>query len=247
MNTSLMNNKIIVIVVAFIVAALVAWWWVQMSAPEMPAPSAETAAAVYSDGVTTVEATFDNAAGAVTFTHPDVGTVTLPQAVSASGARYANEDESIVFWEHQDEATITKDGAEIFRGAIQRDKAGAAAASRTADIDDVAGVWVWERTTLSDGSVVAPAEPESFVIAFSDDGIIVGNTDCNDFAGTYQVIKEGFIVISAGAIEKTTCAESQEADFIVALVSASHIDVSQSDKLIMTVNEGQNTMYLKKI
>lgn len=73
--------------------------------------------ATYSDGVTTVDAVFDISADTVTFTHPSVGTVTLSQAISGSGARYANEDESIVFWEHQNEATISHNGEDIFTGA----------------------------------------------------------------------------------------------------------------------------------
>jgi membrane-bound inhibitor of C-type lysozyme len=35
----------------------------------------------------------------------------LQRAISGSGARYANDDESIVFWEHHGEATLEIDGA----------------------------------------------------------------------------------------------------------------------------------------
>lgn len=72
--------------------------------------------AEYTDGATTVAAVFHIADETVSFTHPTSGTFTLPVAVSASGARYANADESIVFWEHQGEVTITKNNEEIFRG-----------------------------------------------------------------------------------------------------------------------------------
>lgn len=72
----------------------------------------------YSNGTDSVKASFDNKKGTVTFTHPSLGTVTLPQAISGSGARYANQDETIVFWEHQGEATITKNGAEVFKGLL---------------------------------------------------------------------------------------------------------------------------------
>lgn len=37
----------------------------------------------------------------------------LQRARSASGARYANEDESIVFWEHQGEATLKINGETV--------------------------------------------------------------------------------------------------------------------------------------
>src|SRR5262245_14901229 len=66
--------------------------------------------ASYSNGSVKVEAIFDNTAKTVTFTEASIGTITLPQALSASGARYANKDESIVFWEHQGELTITNNG-----------------------------------------------------------------------------------------------------------------------------------------
>lgn len=79
--------------------------------------------AEYSDGTTTVIATFYNDPkdfknSTVTFTEPSIGNVTLPAAVSGSGARYANSDESVVFWEHQSEATIGKDGKDVFVGKI---------------------------------------------------------------------------------------------------------------------------------
>lgn len=72
--------------------------------------------AEYTDGAITVAVVFHIADETVSFTHPTSGTFTLPIAVSASGARYTNADESIVFWEHQGEVTITKNNEEIFRG-----------------------------------------------------------------------------------------------------------------------------------
>jgi membrane-bound inhibitor of C-type lysozyme len=40
----------------------------------------------------------------------------LNQAISASGARYANEDETVIFWEHQGEAMVEMDGEIIYQG-----------------------------------------------------------------------------------------------------------------------------------
>ena len=42
----------------------------------------------------------------------------LPQAVSASGARYATADESVVFWEHQGEAKVEMNGAVLHEGCV---------------------------------------------------------------------------------------------------------------------------------
>ena len=44
----------------------------------------------------------------------------LPQGMSGSGARYANKDESLVFWNKGDTAFITEgaDGKETFSGCV---------------------------------------------------------------------------------------------------------------------------------
>ena len=46
--------------------------------------------------------------GSVVLTLSDGRTLTLPQAISASGARYANQSESFVFWNKGDTAFITE-------------------------------------------------------------------------------------------------------------------------------------------
>ncbi|MFA4999621.1 MAG: MliC family protein [Parcubacteria group bacterium] len=43
----------------------------------------------------------------------DGRTFDLPQTISASGARFANEDESFVFWNKGDNATILENGEEV--------------------------------------------------------------------------------------------------------------------------------------
>lgn len=75
--------------------------------------------ASYSDSITTINASFNNTKQTVTFSQNDIGTVTLSRAMSGSGIRYANSDESLVFWEHQEELTITKDGKILFQGKVQ--------------------------------------------------------------------------------------------------------------------------------
>ena len=60
---------------------------------------------------------FDNDAQTVTVGLPD-GEVTLPQTVSGSGARYANEDESIVFWNKGDEAMVEVNGETVYQGCV---------------------------------------------------------------------------------------------------------------------------------
>lgn len=44
--------------------------------------------------------------------------ITLPRAISASGARYANADESIVFWNKGDTAFIEENGTITYQDCI---------------------------------------------------------------------------------------------------------------------------------
>ena len=49
--------------------------------------------------------------GSVRLALSDGRKISLPQAVSASGARYANTDDSFVFWDKGDTAFITENGS----------------------------------------------------------------------------------------------------------------------------------------
>lgn len=75
----------------------------------------------YSSNGNSLLVTFNNTNHTVTLNNPQTGTITLPQAISASGARYADSDENIVFWEHQGEGILTVNNQEIFRGKISSD------------------------------------------------------------------------------------------------------------------------------
>ena len=71
-------------------------------------------------GGKTIEASFY--ADKVALKLSDGRTMTLPQAMAASGARYATKDESFVFWNKGDKAFVTegKDGAETYSGCVTK-------------------------------------------------------------------------------------------------------------------------------
>jgi membrane-bound inhibitor of C-type lysozyme len=46
--------------------------------------------------------------------------LSLPHAMSASGARYANDDESIVFWNKGETAFITENGKNTYDGCVTK-------------------------------------------------------------------------------------------------------------------------------
>jgi membrane-bound inhibitor of C-type lysozyme len=91
-----------------------------------PEPSEDTGAAADSDVIeatfacpdgTTMDTVFDNAADTVTVTLPD-GTVTLPRAVSASGARYS--DGTTTFWNKGDEALVEVNGEIVYQNCVEQ-------------------------------------------------------------------------------------------------------------------------------
>ena len=56
--------------------------------------------------------------GSVALTLSDGRTMTLPQTLSADGGRYANADESIIFWNKGDTAFITEGGADTYTHCV---------------------------------------------------------------------------------------------------------------------------------
>lgn len=56
--------------------------------------------------------------GEVALTLSDGRAITLPQTISASGARYATPDESMVFWNKGDTAFITENETETFSNCV---------------------------------------------------------------------------------------------------------------------------------
>ena len=71
-------------------------------------------------GGKSIEATFY--ASSVSLTLSYGRSLTLPQAMSGSGARYANKDETFVFWNKGDTAFVTegKDGKETYSGCATK-------------------------------------------------------------------------------------------------------------------------------
>lgn len=224
-----MSKNIIYIFIVLVVLGSVIYL-VAHTGPKDTAEVPAIAVAAYSDGVTTVEATFDNEEMTVTFAHPSVGELTLPRVVAASGARYANEDESIVFWEHQGDAFITKDGETIFNSGADA---------------TLSGTWMWERSVMRDGSEVLPKEASAFTISFGADNRVSGTTDCNGFSGSYDHPSEGSVTFGPLASTKMYCEGSQEMEFTSMLSEVGTYVISEDGNALTLLAETGN-MYFKK-
>ena len=71
-------------------------------------------------GGKSIEATFY--ASSVSLTLSDGRSLTVPQAMSGSGARYANKDETFVFWNKDDTAFVIEgdDGKDTYSGCATK-------------------------------------------------------------------------------------------------------------------------------
>jgi membrane-bound inhibitor of C-type lysozyme len=73
-------------------------------------PSGDKVTISYEDNTNSAKLLFENK------------TYYLKKAISASGARYASEDEKVIFWEHQGKAMIEIDGKKLFENCVFQDK-----------------------------------------------------------------------------------------------------------------------------
>lgn len=86
-----------------------------------PTPPATIKAAFRCAGGKSIAATFRNGKqSSVRLAMSDGRTLDLPQAPSASGARYANAGESIVFWNKGDTAFVEENGKTTYEGCTTR-------------------------------------------------------------------------------------------------------------------------------
>lgn len=227
-NQYMHKNIIYIFIVVVVLGSVV--YLVSKERPRGQEEVQESTSASYSDGVTTVEASFDNENMTVTFSHASTGDLTLPRVVAASGARYANEDESIVFWEHQGDALITKDGEVVFNSGADA---------------TLTGRWTWERLVKNDGSEVFPRKDSAFTITFGADRRVSGTTDCNGFSGSYEHPGEGSVAFGALASTKMFCEGSQEAEFTGILSGVGSYVISE-DGSELTLMAEEGNMYFKK-
>ena len=107
-----MNSKIILIIIFCVAVIGAAWLWYDYRQNTALSGLPPSISAVFScpDGEQ-IDATFVNGNNPhVDLTFSDGTNISLPQAISADGARYANADESFVFWNVGDSAMVQQNG-----------------------------------------------------------------------------------------------------------------------------------------
>lgn len=249
----MMSNKAILVTVAAIVVVVGVYFFINREKePIAPAPIVASYLSETDDSQ--VQATF--ADETVTFSHESTGQVVLPQVISASGARYANADESIIFWEKGGEATITVEGEVVFQGVVEAPEESGeeapvgklpAGSNPPPTREEVEGyVWVWEKTVMSTGVVIEPAKEGEFTLSFDSENSISGTTDCNNFGGTASVGSDGVISFGALMSTKMFCEGSQEEVFTEMIAATRSYAIDASGNLVLTLEGNGGEVFFTK-
>ncbi len=106
--------------------------------------------------------------------------------------------------------------------------------------------WVWQKTVMSDGSVVTPNKQGAFTLTFSPEGNISGKTDCNGFFGSYTLGSDG--VIKFGPLGSTLmfCDGSQESVFTGAIAKADRYGKDSSGNLQLMLAGNAGVIYFAR-
>jgi heat shock protein HslJ len=158
----------------------------------------------------------------------------LTQVEAASGARYESTTENVSLWNQGAEVTLYRGRQVIFVGQTEESMGNPNPAGETAvqstttpTVTLSENTWIWQESTLSDGTTITPNKPGVFTLEFTADGNLRGTTDCNGFSGQYS--QNGSNLESGPfAMTKMFCEGSQEMDFMNLVTGATTIAIEES-------------------
>lgn len=148
----------------------------------------------------------------------------LQPAVSASGARYVNNDEGLEVWNRGEGMTITRLDEQIFSG----NAGGLTEAEKLAT-----GTWVWQATTKGE-QVIEPTTTDAFTLTFDGQTKQVnGTTDCNSIFGPYTVSDTNALTLGPLGMTKMFCPDSQETIFAEGLAQVTTFSFNGAGALVL--------------
>lgn len=155
----------------------------------------------------------------------------LSQVKSASGAKYENEDGSVMFWEKGDEATLELNGETV---------TGTVAPAELPPL--LANGWYWKETRYNNDEIVVAASPADFLLTFMEDGRVSVATDCNNGSGSYQT-EGNMVTFGPMATTKMACpGETQETEYLSMLNEIQSYFVDEETNLILQLKYDSGVM-----
>lgn len=106
----------------------------------------------------------------------------------------------------------------------------------------VGPVWLWQRTQLADGKLVASTAPDRYSLAFQGGGRVNLRADCNRGSGAYEV-NGNAMKMGAAALTKMGCpAGSQDTEFVAAVGRVASYAVVDNE-LVLTLADGSTMRF----
>lgn len=225
---------------------LVAVVWITRDRAEdkQIAPEATPAAFTFTnaDNGEAITVTFNNEDETATLNGLDYVDLVFTQAISASGARYVNEETGLELWNKGDEISLSMGEERLFVGSTEVE------ASVTLDETGLSDhEWVWQETQMNDDEVITPNEAGAFTLTFDPAaGRVYGKTDCNGFSGGYTVEAEKTITFGPLASTMMYCEGSQEAEFSGMIASTSHFVFTEDGDLVLLLRDDSGLVVFTK-
>jgi heat shock protein HslJ len=92
-------------------------------------------------------------------------------------------------------------------------------------------------------SAIVPVEGQAnYTIEFNDDGTFSAKADCNQVAGTYEVVSDGVLTIVPGPATLAACPEDSLGDeYVQALGQAGSYTIAENQLTITLLDDGMLT------
>lgn len=248
------TKTITVIVVIAVLLVLGSWFWFveRVEAPSAPAFVFQNEAGE------SISVSFNNENETASLNGAGYNNLIFKQVISASGARYENEQEGLTLWNKGNDVTLYKGEEIIFSGTAENASSEEAVGesegvlsennSNNNDFRETISVngifnsdWVWLYTDLSSGERVTTPEGGRFVLSLSEEGSLSSQTDCNTIGGNFVIDGE---VLSFGQLfsSKMFCVDSQEQVYSEQLALVSSYEIN-GETLKLNLNRDFGVMY----
>jgi heat shock protein HslJ len=104
--------------------------------------------------------------------------------------------------------------------------------------------WTWIRTLYNNDTIIVPAKPGAFTLAFNSDGHVSVATDCNRMGGGYTVY-ENRLSFSELSSTRMHCPDSQEDVFADMLSNVSSFLFTPRGELVLELKFDSGHILLK--
>ncbi len=96
-----------------------------------------------------------------------------------------------------------------------------------------ANSWQWVNAGTTDGTIVKPLKPTSFILKFNEDGTMTSTTDCNSLSASYTVNRGQLTLGTIAATKKFCASNSQEGQYLAFLAKVDSFMISRGDLILM--------------